>query len=80
LEECNMFMQTEQPASDQQRKMFFALVNDLQQDPIEAKERAKKKYNLSSFKYITNWQIQKLLDALVNQQMERDYREEHVRH
>lgn len=72
-------MRTEQSASDNQRKMFFALINDLGHDPIEAKERAKKKYNLISFKDITNWQIQKLLDFLVNQQMNRDYLREKER-
>lgn len=47
-----------------QRRKFFALVHDMGYQADEMKERAKKKYGLSSFRYIQKDQINELIDAL----------------
>ena len=52
-------------ASVQQRKMFFGLCWDLGFDPEEAKRRAKKHFNLVSFKDITKNQLSELIDKLL---------------
>ena len=53
-----------EPASEQQKKMFFAVANKLGLDPEETKERAKKKYGLESFKDINKAQLTTLIDIL----------------
>lgn len=58
-------------ASEQQKKMFFALCNNLGHDPETAKERAKKKYNLEHFGEITKQQLSVLIDLLLTQQVTR---------
>lgn len=58
-------------ASVQQRKMFFALSSELGFDPEESKRRAKKHFNLESFKDITKNQLTELIDKLLTVQEER---------
>ena len=53
-------------ASEAQKKLFFALGNDLGVDPIVLKERAKKKFNLQHFPQINSIQIKELLEAMQN--------------
>ncbi len=59
-------------ASDKQKKMFFAICHNLGHDPEEAKEHAKKKYNLEHFPDITRYQLSKLIDLLLTQQAVRE--------
>ena len=69
-------------ATDQQRKMFFALGHQLNFEPDEIKKRAKLKFNLETFKDITSEQISELIDALmalvVRAQGQNPHREEVV--
>lgn len=51
-------------ATELQRRKFFALVHDLGINTTEAKERAKKKFNLKSFTEITSSQINELISAM----------------
>lgn len=51
-------------ATDQQVRLFFAIVRELGEDAVEYKERAKKKYNLASFNDITQEQISALITKM----------------
>lgn len=53
-------------ASESQRRLFFALCHDLGYDSEVAKERAKTKLGLGSFKDITSRQLSELIDAMQN--------------
>ncbi len=55
-------------ASEQQKKLFFALCNNLDYEPELAKERAKAKYKLEHFPEITKYQLSTLIDLLLKQQ------------
>lgn len=52
-------------ASEQQKRMFFALANQLNLDPEETKNRAKKFYGLDTFTKITKQQLTPLIDKLL---------------
>ena len=65
-----------EPASEQQKKMFFALANKLGLDPDDTKDRAKKKYGLESFKDINKAQLTTLIDLL--QQKIRDEKNKYL--
>ena len=54
-------------ASLKQKRTFFALVNSLGYDKIEAKKRAKAKFNAESFNDITEPQLSILIDMLVEE-------------
>lgn len=58
----------EDKASEQQRRMFFAICNDLGHDAETAKERAKAKYKLEHFADITKYELSTLIDRLLIQQ------------
>lgn len=51
-------------ASEQQRKLFFALVKEAGFEAEAMKERAKKKFGLESFNQITSAQVSELIDTL----------------
>ena len=53
-------------ASPQQKKMFFALCNQLGWNHEEVKERIKKKYHLDSFANISKVQLTETIDAMNN--------------
>ena len=53
-------------ASPQQKKMFFALCNQLGWNHEEVKERIKKKYFLDSFANISKAQLTETIDAMNN--------------
>jgi hypothetical protein len=54
----------EHPASNEQKRLFFALCNELKYNVVEAKDRAKRLYRLISFSHISKVQISKLIDQL----------------
>ncbi len=58
-------------ASQKQRAMFFALSNELGYEADKVKERAKKHFNLESFKDATSDQLNYLIDRLLEKQLER---------
>lgn len=51
-------------ASEQQRKMFFALCKELNHDAERATQRVKAKYGLQSFKDVETKQLSEVIDAL----------------
>lgn len=53
-------------ASDKQRRMFFALCNQLGYNSEEAKDRAKAHFNKESFKDLTKDEVNWLIDQLLN--------------
>ncbi len=55
----------DEPASAQQRRYFFALVKSLRYAPELAKQKAKAKYGVESFMDLSKFQMQKLIDALL---------------
>jgi len=55
---------SEKLASTQQRKMFFGLCRQLGFRSEYGKKRAKKKFNLTTFKDISSSQLNTLIDAL----------------
>lgn len=59
-------------ASQQQKRMFFALANQLGYDPEVVKERAKKHFQLDTFKNATTDQLTYLIDKLLEKQMEKE--------
>ncbi len=52
------------PASDEQRRLFFALCKELGLESEVAKERAKKSYCLLSFSHVSKSQISTLIEKL----------------
>ncbi len=58
-------------ASVKQRRMFFALAHSLGFEAEEVKERAKKHFNLESFKDATKEQLNWLIDRLLVKQEEK---------
>lgn len=60
-----------EPATEKQRKMFFAIAHALDFDPDEVKERAKKRFQLDSFKNATKSQLNWLIDKLLATQEKR---------
>lgn len=53
-------------ASQQQKRMFFALCNELGVDAETAKESIKKKYQIDSFANISKVQLTEIIDKMVN--------------
>ena len=51
-------------ASEQQRKLFFALCHDAEIDSEKAKEKAKKKFGVDSFLSLSSFQISELIEKL----------------
>lgn len=54
----------ERKISEPQKRLFFALCNNLEIDPEKAKNKAKKKYGVEHFKDLTVEQAAELIDAL----------------
>ncbi len=61
----------EKLASQQQKRMFFALSHQLGYDPKRVKERAKEHFNLKSLNDATVEQMNYLIDKLLVKEMER---------
>lgn len=59
-------------ASIPKRRKFFALVADLGYDADFMKDRVKKKFNLHSFKWITNEQISEVI-GIMQDKLDKEY-------